>query len=47
MKILLIPAYLDPASGSIWFQVILGTLFGGLSLTRRFWTGLLSRIRSR
>lgn len=36
-------AYLDPASGSMALQAIVGGLLGGLYLVKRFWRRLWGR----
>jgi len=33
-----LPAYLDPGTGSLIIQVLIGTLVGGLVIIKIFWT---------
>jgi hypothetical protein len=37
-------AYLDPGSGSMLIQVILGVIVGGLALVRLYWQRLMALV---
>ncbi len=39
-------AYLDPGSGSLFIQVVLGVLLAGAVVVRAFFGGIVSRIKS-
>ena len=39
-------AYLDPASGSYIFQIIMAALLGGLLVVKNFWRTIIKKIRS-
>jgi hypothetical protein len=47
MRIPLMLAYLDPATGSQWFQILLGGVFGLLALARHYWGAISGFFRSR
>lgn len=36
-------AYIDPAAGSYFFQLVMAGVLGGLFVTRRFWQGLRAK----
>lgn len=36
-------AYIDPAAGSYFIQLLMAGVLGGLFVTRRFWQGLKAR----
>lgn len=37
-------AYIDPAAGSYFFQLVMAGVLGGLFVTRRFWQGLRTKL---
>jgi len=37
-------AYIDPAAGSYFFQLIMAGVLGGLFVSRRFWQGLRTKL---
>ena len=40
-------AYLDPGSGSMVVQIVLGTIVGGLALVRLYWQRLMTFVSRR
>lgn len=46
MPIPVLLAYLDPSTGSIWFQVVLGAVVGTAALARQYWAALRALWRS-
>lgn len=44
MELPILLAYLDPSAGSIWMQVLFGGFFGGLAVTRQYWSAIRKRM---
>ena len=39
-------AYIDPGTGSYFFQIVIGFLFGAMFLVKTFWKKILTTIHS-